>query len=59
MSNKQAQTLLLGSAVFGLSYLVLSQRDCQQACRALFEPLATEAGRIIASSLIAGLIASA
>ncbi len=59
MSDRQRQTLIISAAVFGIAYLALSQPRCNKACRAFFKPLETEAGKIVASLLLTGLIGPA
>ena len=56
MSDNQFGRLLAAAAVFGVSYWVLSQPECQDACRAFFKPLATDAGKLAASTLATALI---
>lgn len=58
MSNKQAQTVFIAGTAFAVAYWALSQRGCQKACRAFFQPLASEAGKLLASTLMAALITS-
>jgi hypothetical protein len=59
MTDRQLQTILISAVVFGAAYAVLSQPRCQEACRAFFKPLETEAGKTLASVLLAGLFGSA
>ncbi|MEX2302403.1 MAG: hypothetical protein WD733_15785 [Bryobacterales bacterium] len=56
MSERQLQTLLLASLVVGGTYIILSDPRCERACRTVFEPLASEAGKILASTLAVALI---
>ena len=54
MSN--GQKLMLGLLVFGVSYGVLSQRECRTACQSVFQPLASEGGKLIASALVGMIV---
>jgi hypothetical protein len=59
----KAQTNLVGKAAVGLlvggfAYAILSRRDCQDACQSVFQPLASEAGKLTASAIL-GLIITA
>ena len=56
MTDKQAETAFWAFVALGTTYVILSSPRCQAACRTVFEPLASEAGKILASTLAAALI---
>jgi hypothetical protein len=55
--KKNEQAFLTGLLAYGVAYAFLSHPKCQEACRSLFEPIASEAGRTIAAAAIGMLIA--
>jgi hypothetical protein len=56
MTIKQWEKLVIASAVFGVSYWVLSQPTCRQVCKQFFQPLESEAGKTMASLVLASLL---
>lgn len=52
-SNK----LILGAVVFLAAYTVLSRPDCRAACHSVFDPLANESGKLVASAFLGLLVA--
>ena len=59
MTEQQFLDILIYGVIFAGAYMILAQPKCQAACKALFEPLGENVGRLFASALLTGLIGSA
>jgi hypothetical protein len=50
--------VVAGLAVAVIAWTILSQPKCGALCQSIFQPLATDGGRLIASGIIGLLIAN-